>query len=68
VDGRDKPGHDESGQSAEGGLHILLAGDAAAIRVVQRLQFLDYCAVDAGAARLDVARHFGMLFLILLRP
>ena len=32
----------------EGGLHILLAGDAAALRVVQRFQFLGRGAVDAG--------------------
>jgi hypothetical protein len=53
---------------AEGGLHILLAGDAAAVRVVQRFQFLRHGAVDAGAARLDVARDLGKFFLILLRP
>jgi hypothetical protein len=53
---------------AEGGLHILLAGDPAAVRVVQRLQFLGRGAVYAGAARFNVVRQFGKFFPMLLRP
>ena len=52
----------------ESRLNLLVAGHAATIRFVDRLQLLWRRTVPAAPARFDVARSLGKLLLILLRP